>query len=711
MSFTQPTNFIIGLLNYKFDSSTNDVRLYSSKNERDIALTNKIEITQELVNVPFQNNINFTIKFNIHDYDNTQILKILNYNYCIITNQKTQEKIFYFINSSTQISAQIINLSLTIDHIQTYYYDTEFPLATLEQAHLNRWIPDPNNLNKLKFNNLINSPLFSNNLPNLPKYLNKRKELWNMIDSNNANDSPINKLLKDQKINWMIIYVYPKVGSDKTTLFPDALQLKNRRQGIDLGYNVLIAPIYNNNSTTAPKLYLQTQVGQSHQYIYEWNAYSISKLLTEGKNATFVANIKVTPICPFETRNWVENVDYEKYNDGIAFMFHDISNRDFYPYKFNSDGNDWSIANQLWQPNGTKFTNINSLTDLNIQQSFTIEEIINDNNVEKLEPHLLSQNIQDLRINDYSGNNFTYDIQKLGIRKNIEYSDILSPDIQKTYVRYNGEDNTLYNKDTETNLLGLVCSNDMSIPYDESQLQAFLAQNKNFFQQQQTNRDYNWWKVLLGAGLGLAAGVFTGGIGLIGAGVAAGVGAIGGGIAGAANTAIDNHKSLIQQNLMLNNLESSPEMLKNAQGNFLFADNIRNYLSFYLDYYKASDIDIKKAFWLLYLYGYPYSITDNIKNYDSTRTIFNYIKAQISIINGNLSNAIKDMFKESFAKGVRFWHQDEIEYNKSNYEKNLDKMNIFYSNDQTIIGDLPYIADIDTLYSQDNTILITKIEN
>lgn len=72
------------------------------------------------------------------------------------------------------------------------------------------------------------------------------------------------------------------------------------------------------------------------------------------------------------------------------------------------------------------------------------------------------------------------------------------------------------------------------------------------------------------------------------------------------------------------------------------------------------------------LYRYTYNQLDNIKNCDNIRHYHNYIQADITNIEGvSISNQIRDDIKNRFQQGLRFWNNDDIQYDMENYENFL----------------------------------------
>ena len=62
-----------------------------------------------------------------------------------------------------------------------------------------------------------------------------------------------------------------------------------------------------------------------------------------------------------------------------------------------------------------------------------------------------------------------------------------------------------------------------------------------------------------------------------------------------------------------------------------------------------------------------------IKDYCHTRKFFNYIQAVLGNIHGvPMSDTMRADLRNRFASGIRFWHQDTIDYSMENYELNLE---------------------------------------
>lgn len=660
---TGPVNYKIGLFYYVFDNTSNNIRLYDSKEHRDAMLTGMVAVWQNLeVNIPFDNNIYLSVNFDVPETDENDILTLLNYNYCVISNEKSHQKYYYFIEDISQLTSTMVHLNLEIDTIQTYWYDLEFPLSIINNAHINRF-KLKNEKDLYEFNNYPSSPLLNSDLTSLPKFLKTRIKNRVLFDS--AVNSPLNTIFETQDINWLYVYLNPNVKGifEKIALFRN-----NISQGTKMGYSVLVAPIYESHKDGNENYDLYLKKTDSDEE-YLWTSEQLLLFLETDEYKAFVLNVKVSPNPPWDTAKLEPKTDYTISNYEITFNVHEDLNPNLSIYNLygavyiESVSKLGAFLNIFFQPKWGFY-------DIKLPFSFEFypKQIKDKNNNLILEPALLSQPITAFHVTDYVGNSFDYDIQKLGKSEiRMLATEIFTPDLSKIYVRFIGDNNTVYKEDANYNFTGLVISNDTSIPYDIEQIKLFLSQNKNFFLQQQTNRVSS----AVSTGASIAAGAVVGSAVLPGLGTAVGglVGAVTGTI-----LAINKYfTSTFQQDLTIDNMRASPSQINNAQGNGLLTITINDeFLYYYTDIYTPIDQDLFKSFWKSYLFGTPLNIIDNVNNYTKTRKVFNYLQADVISIQGKISNTVKTKIKTILNNGVIFWHQDTIDYSLANYELFLD---------------------------------------
>ena len=64
----------------------------------------------------------------------------------------------------------------------------------------------------------------------------------------------------------------------------------------------------------------------------------------------------------------------------------------------------------------------------------------------------------------------------------------------------------------------------------------------------------------------------------------------------------------------------------------------------------------------------------SVKDYCHTRKYFNYIRATLGNISGvPMSDTMRADLKRRFDNGIRFWHQDTVDYTKENYELKIEQ--------------------------------------
>ena len=286
------------------------------------------------------------------------------------------------------------------------------------------------------------------------------------------------------------------------------------------------------------------------------------------------------------------------------------------------------------------------------KQSFTKAEITGARS-RALNPKLLSADIKTLRVSDGTAF-FDYDVQKLG-KDEVRFiiTEPFSPDITRHYIRVAPEDTgEIYNPAQAWNFFGLTSSQDTTLPFSVNALSTFLANNKNFYLQR---------SITTAAAAGKAAGSFVGNLltGQWGAAV--------GNIMDGANIALER----INSNLTLDNMANAPETVNGANGNAALIAAVTE-TQIYIEQYAALEVEQRIADDFTYKNGYNFGELAKPSDYYATRKYFNYIQAIIDVVDGDIPETVHDKMKAIFARGVRLWHTDTVEYNLENYERSLD---------------------------------------
>lgn len=679
---TGGTKYQMALIDTVFDNGSVNTRWFASQTEQIEYYNNKVAnggapycdlMTPNLNSLTLNKQV-YINDLRYYSQGTTKPLdasEILLKNYAIIrsldeTGQATSYY-YYYITSATINSNNQISLDLQLDTVQTYYFNPsiEFSDCLINRAHLNRFID--NGDGTVSFDGTETSNLFkSEPFGDLPKRMVNRTKL-------NFNDTGIQEVdewLNENIAFWVYVFldssaeyengkntsvynvINPETGAN-TTITKSTTTLRNsfNNTGMAQDYGCYCYPIYKSNSN---QLFVGTD---KNSYIW---------LHTEGhrqfrelnNNSSYFYNVKLSLNSPFDFREIEEN-DYGKIENGNLYLNAGIS----------LDNNSLVLDNLAIPCLATKrfdgLYNVGILTELVssqlinnrksnivIEETFNFEklEIVGKNKNINLEPKLLGQNYKELRLVDFSGNSYTYDKQKLNTNNlTFIYTEPLQSEISKYYIRLQGNTG-LYSIDTDKNFLGVVGSNDMSIPIVNDKYSEFLANNKNFWLQSNTQIMMDGVKNLQSSISNAISGNLAGGVESL----------ISGGL-GLAN-------SIIQRQFTVDNMKASPSALKNANGNCIFLGTI-NDISCFIEEWESLEKDTLDIYNYLFMNGYLFELIDKIKNYDHIRKYFNFVQAEVENIGGiSISNNAREDLRQRFRNGVRFWNSDNIQYDLENYE-------------------------------------------
>ena len=643
--------YSIKILNYNFDKDYDNVRLFENKDAQSRFFDNIQNATKlDDVNFICKDLINASVTFYTNDF--ISLKKLLNYNYAVITNSENNEKLYFFINSIEQGSGGLIILNMTIDVFNTYIFDITFSKAQIERAHIDRWIKTGNTLN---FNFNENSNLFEREqIKDLSKRLTYKEKMLAHYDT--TANSQFNQWLNENVACWVYIYLsegsYNHQPAAASTVKQDIYNIRYKNKtSLQAGATaVLCYPVYKPNATG---MIIEKKL--INEETYSFNVSSNGWIDFKQVNDVTPYTIKYSILAPFNFKGYTSN-DYDIENGNLVIKNYDNINRlYFYPYKSML----FNVSNQdISQP--VKMT-VNKLT---YDKDIAVSEIIANSNLTKYNPKMYNSDIKSLSIK-INGNEYEYDIAKINSNNpTFNYYEVLTPDITKSLLVLNPPDNSIYVKDTANNYSGLMATQDMSILFGNTKLDEFLANNKNAFLSFQTNQVFAAIKGVTGAA---AAGATTSALGgptnpvLSGVNVASAI----------ASTATGLIQNSIQFGLTIDNMRSAPNTLVNANGNAILLNAIQE-LGCYLEIYEAIPYEQDMVNDYIRYYGYTVNIIDDLDKYFNSRKIYNYVKTNINNIDGPISNNVKDIFKEMFNRGVRIWHIDDVDFNKSNYEVILD---------------------------------------
>ena len=312
----------------------------------------------------------------------------------------------------------------------------------------------------------------------------------------------------------------------------------------------------------------------------------------------------------------------------------------------------------------------------------------------KFNPKIYMQDFTEVRV-CFGSDVWSYDLTKMGDRC-LKYFEVMSPDITRIIMTIappplTPDEDPIYIDDNEKILSGPVFSQDMGMPFSQNQLDTYLANNKNFYQQRDISLSYQEKVAGANFGLGVANSIIGGAFGAAGAQlnktafgrglgaaksiVGAGMSIVQGGVNyGLSLEGIENQR--IQIDLTLDNMRNAPEAIFNVNGNVFVGMGPNKYALQY-QYYQALKRDLAAADDQMFIYGYNYNRIDNVKNVDNIRHYFNYVRANLTTMSTpfGMPDEVHDAFRQLFERGLRMWNVTDqmFKYEKENYENWLDE--------------------------------------
>lgn len=595
---------------------------------------------------------------------------LMGYNYLIVRDDKEEATIkyyYYYIKGINYTASGQVVLTLKLDILQTYYMDVTFTPCLIKRAMLDRFILDGNTAT---FNYKADSLLFEPETDTLhPKRLVERKKLT--LQRADGKLTELYKFFNDNVAFW--VYVYLSKGSYNFKTFDGqnqniklfTIEHNTENGSIDGSTAVLCYPVMKTKTAS-----VRVGVNGSSTTPITISSTGFKAFIENNEDATDkIYNQKISPLPPLINADELDGVTFTIEN-GVATIYGLTSPYGVFAgniYAYRTHGNLTSgliqVGSQKMRENEEFLISTNGVEFDELQKSFTIDEIKADSNNPKYNPKLQSLAYITLSVGVGTGDSYEYDPQQLGLQPySFSYAEPLTAEISKYYISYNPKDaNEIYTKQTTTNYNGYIGSNDISIPYNNSQYASFISANKNFWLQKGIDRTETLVNGVVG--------------GVMGGASAGGVGAVVGGVQGAFSSTLAVGLDMVKTKLQVDNMRASKQELKNAQGNAIFNIEIQD-IGVTVALYKALDFEINKANDQMVLYGYTYNRVDNIKNHDSTRIVHNYIVAIVDYINCPypISANIVNEFKRLFLMGVRFWvNGDNIaNITASNYERSLN---------------------------------------
>lgn len=574
----------------------------------------------------------------------------------------------FFFAKCYQDSGRQMRVDLSLDDIQTNYfkYKTNIAPCLINRAHLNRWIQvgvDEDNNKIYSFDNRENSLLFKNENANLSKRMTDKLAFTPKWTGNTT----IDNWLFNNVGGWLYVYinnrnsdndtftdfkcyaVYEDNNSEINTRIINVILENNKVQTFtNINYGVLVYPLYKTNKKIKVRQTINNETIDLTLSVDDLNNNSTIKGFKNlNKNSTYILNEKVSFVCPFTnatgmtiendnlilTKQSALNLPNGQINaSGDVY----ISRFSDYTYKFCSISSCYNKKNYELTSN---------LVNPYLPR-VTANYVMTSNHSYGLNPKCHSSEVISYKLHANGDEGFDYDPLKLGnYLAKVTYSESLQPEITRYFARFKIESYTgVLSPEQELDFIGDTGMFDGALPVTNDKYSEFIANNKNYWLQQNANMVTS----------------LVGGIGNV----------VTGNYLGAVSDVVNIANKGLQTWANADNMKNAPGSLKNASSNVLFALQVED-LNVYVSQYKALECDIKTFDDYINKYGFAVGIVDNISNYDNIRKYFNYIECQVEVISAPISDEEKDRLKQKLS-AIRFWNSDTINYVKENYERSLE---------------------------------------
>lgn len=736
------TKYEMALITNEFDAGTQNTRYHEDRASQIEWFNDRIkDATWNEVLTPNINSLVVTQQRYINSASvdmNSLVMK----NYAIIRETKWNDEVnyyYYYVTNANIDQYNIVTVDLKMDTVQTIYFNPELKICdcTINKAHLDRLKKTTDNLDtKYQFKFDESSPLFEReDIREVAKRpIVKQKLYADLTGRGNLATGEKNKWFADNVSHW--VYYYISAGKEYLLRKANGDTLKNSdglikgtelksikfttgqldvaselddNNIIDGGVVVLVAPVYK----TSKKIYIPySEDGSTMKGYIAWDTTAIKKFLSEEYKDTettlsngnyanvFAIKNSLMPPLPVDARyETIMSVDangdlyYDARKDAItpdtyntATLFFDVRNRlEFYGgYKSNEDFKS-CYARVIYQ-------------DLQDELNFIVEnpmynglfsdtEVLYNKPVDKVEP-LFNYGLEPKLLNeDYStyrlyigGNTFDLPISKTSQKPTFIYKEIMTPDITKAMLIYDAnksyKSSNVFTEINKKDFTGFMIELDLSMWFTNDSLDSYLATNKNNLQIMKNNQRTQRINTLFNTVGNVGGGLMSGGFkslpnSLLGSAINVG------------SLAIQQMNENTNYNLTLDNMAQSPQSLSALNSNALLIQNVDE-LGIFIEMQIPLSREIEIIANTLKKNGYTLNQIDNVRNYDNTRSAFNYIEAIIENVlreytdeeTGSVktsafevSDSILQDLRDRFINGIRFWHTDKLDYNLPNYER------------------------------------------
>lgn len=591
------------------------------------------------------------------------LFKILNYNYCIVTNGKIDETLYYRINKSSQDDGPFVKLELELDAWNTYGIDliTSNPQAMIKRAHLDRYDFTQRQGSYAPFNYRKDSPLFEREIvKNVALRTTDRAKLKFIIDTSSEN-STFNNFIYDNILCWKYYFLAQNVSykykdNTNTSHQNELSSMAYYNKGItseNSNFVVVCAPIY--KSSSSKKIYVNSN--QSSDRLWTDNAIYNFIVDQQGGFANVKA-IKFSFVPPFNIRDLSQNRYTINVNGDMVWLRDDSPMTGFY----------------------TPTTNNTICFGLRTRQDIDEKILLTSKEFKTKTPSYLAGKLDrepKLYNEDYAtyrlyigGQQIDLPVSKTSFAPKFYYHEILTPEITKAMICYattketifGNTSNNVFSEETESDFTGLSFSFDFGLWIPSNQLDNFLASNKNYFQINANNATSKGLQSIIGTIGSLFGASQAKEPNMKGAGVNAGLGLM--------STGISMITEGVNRELTLDNMRNTPESVANLNSNPLLINSIGEEIGIYIELQQALEHEQNMIADYFAKYGYTYNRLGYLSDFIHTRKIYNYVEADINDIDIPVSEEIKKILIGMFAKGVRFWHNKQlnVEFTYNNYE-------------------------------------------
>lgn len=668
--------YSVALLNVWWSKGDKNIRFFESVEEQSTYFDKLVGgQTSPLTNFNMGNNIETAITY--LDTTNKSIEELVSSNYCVIYKKENGTIIDrrYFFAYPSQDSGRQMRVLLSLDDIQTNYikYRKSIAPCNIKRACLNRFKKIGND--NIAFNDELtdDNHLFEEeNLAVFPKRITQRISITPSPDTNKS--STLTNWFRDNILGWQ--YIYLDDSKTYTILNVSSINTANNFQEGGITFSMsykqknsdlfggrirgatgcICVPIYKGNKEIIARFTIDEGTSENPNivtYNTKFNSSSLNFFKLKNNDESYFYASKFSILPPFEVG------DFNAYTieDGNLIFNASTAGNSSYIEKsrITISYRDFQTLYGLFIVDAQYLNDeITESLTLPFRFGFQRGELINGVKNVAYNPKMLSSKFIEIKVTNGNGQKFSYNLQKLGTNSlTLKYKEALTPDITRSMLYF---ENGQYTKENAQGYLGLINSFDNSLMQSNDQLQQFLAQNKNFHLQKAVAWTSQVAKSGIGAGVTMAGG---------------GKNALASAEGGLASTFIDILSDGINTSLTLDNLENSPDMLKNANGNAIF-NLMASGQNLIVEIYESLPSEKEEANDFMVQFGFTYNHIDKLANVDNIRKRFNYIEAEIDTIDAPISNIEKERLKD-ILKSIRFWNSDKVDYHLENYERWLEK--------------------------------------